>query len=730
MYLSSLDDGYSSVEEWRIIKEYQRKGHHRKNCCASSERFNHRHSKLKSRASRASDEGKRRSEGFGSVDRDGSSQDDEGKEERNQSGALKVTKTVVDYEVITIESICTKTETETQYRRVPIPCRRHPCPSKAETTTLTKFFPKTIPYPCVVTKEVTVTKEAPRVCTYTETQLVFRERPQFQCDRKPCGPKTITETLVDTVTRACVRTKHVPVPTTIIQPIIKPVPVKCTVTELETVLERVTCRAKPCPPKTITKVLTHTKVQPCVVKETDVVTKNIPIPVPQPFPVKCIYTTTETHMQKILITCTKYPCPKTKTSTITDFLTKTVVKPCIQKETEVLTKVKSFPVVVKEKEYVTKTESVPVTKRIPVMCTVTEVKTKIRPVPVICTRHPCKVETVTDYIPVEVVRTCKETETVTKRKLFPVKEMCTVTETATKLRVVPVKCPQKPCKPSTVTEYIPVVKTKACIRKETETEVVHHTLKETETSVITTTKHTVCRVTETEVLTHTRSKFRIISCPPETSTEVLTVTKTKPCIVTETLPVPYPVPEPYTMEVPVPLPYPVPVPVPCKEIPCPAPTPCKKGPCPPPPVGPCYVDESCHHPPKPVKSKRWNNKGCDDHQCLPTPPVFQTHIRECDVNGVTLHFDSNGLLRDQLNRIGYIADNFQFQFDLPVQSGGYGENEFGEYKDPKTGDVFLTWRGSADFYKCRSGIFHNLYSQSIGGQCEVTKIMVFHCVVP
>jgi hypothetical protein len=26
---SNKDDGYSSVEEWRIIKEYQRKGHHR-----------------------------------------------------------------------------------------------------------------------------------------------------------------------------------------------------------------------------------------------------------------------------------------------------------------------------------------------------------------------------------------------------------------------------------------------------------------------------------------------------------------------------------------------------------------------------------------------------------------------------------------------------------------------------------------------------------------------------
>ena len=153
-------------------------------------------------------------------------------------------------------------------------------------------------------------------------------------------------------------------------------------------------------------------------------------------------------------------------------------------------------------------------------------------------------------------------------------------------------------------------------------------------------------------------------------------------------------------------------------------------PCPPPPVGPCYEDEDCYPPPQEKPVKQSANKRCDDDQCPPPPPVFRTQVRQCDVNGVILHFDGNGLLRDQLSRIGYIADNFQFQFDLPVQSGGYGEKEFGEYKDPKTGDVFLTWRGSPDFYKCRSGNFHNLYSQSIGAQCEVTRIMVFHCVVP
>jgi hypothetical protein len=179
------------------------------------------------------------------------------------------------------------------------------------------------------------------------------------------------------------------------------------------------------------------------------------------------------------------------------------------------------------------------------------------------------------------------------------------------------------------------------------------------------------------------------------------------------------------------VPYPVPYPIgrkpvrPCKEIPCPPPLPCHKSPCPAPPAGPCY-EKSCSLiaiPPKPVAPVR----GCDDDQCPPTPRGLQVPVRQCDANGVVLHFDGGGLLRDQLNRIGYIADNFQFQFDLPVQAGGYGEQDFGEYKDPNTGDVYLTWRGNADFYKCQSGNFDNLYSQSIAGQCRMTRIMLFHC---
>ena len=622
--------------------------------------------------------------------------------------------TTTDYEYITIHHVCTRTETETEYQPIQVPCRGRHCPSQPVTTTVTRFIPKEVPYPCVITEKLRASRKPYDYCTYCETTLNTIEVRDTQCLLRPCPPKSIIETITETVTRPCVKIKPYPV----LVPTTTTVPVMCTKTEIELVTETVTCRKKPCPPKTLTKTLTHTKVRPCVIKETetDIVTQKVPVTViePRPFPVKCTYTTTETEIRTLPVTCTKYPCPKTKT--ITDYLTRTVVKPCIRKETDTVTKVESFPVVTTETSVVTTTHISPVKVKVKVpvkvMCTVMETKTKIRRLPG---------TTVTEYVPVKVTRVCKETETatatVTELKSYPVTEVCTVTETATKLRIVPVKCPAPPCEPSTITEYIPLTKTKKCIQKQTETAVVtttkhHH-------HVHTTTEETLCTVTETEVLTSTISKYCLVPCPPKTTTFTNTVTKTKPCVVTETLPIPYPIPKPY----------PYTVPVPCKEIPCPVPTPCETYPCQPPPEGPCYEDLSCYpespngyRPPE----KRSNP---DDGETHVASNVFQAlNDRHCDAHGVILHFDNNGLLRDQLNRIGYIADNFQFQFDLPVQSGGYGEKDFGKYKDPRTGDIVLTWRGSQDFYRCRSGVFDNLYSQSIGGQCEVTQIMIFPCL--
>lgn len=74
---------------------------------------------------------------------------------------------------------------------------------------------------------------------------------------------------------------------------------------------------------------------------------------------------------------------------------------------------------------------------------------------------------------------------------------------------------------------------------------------------------------------------------------------------------------------------------------------------------------------------------------------------------------TDGVLRDELNRFGYIASNEQFQFDNPVQpnakTNGSGWSAFN--------NGTLALNGNAIFDSCLSGGFYNLYGASIGGQC-------------
>jgi len=72
----------------------------------------------------------------------------------------------------------------------------------------------------------------------------------------------------------------------------------------------------------------------------------------------------------------------------------------------------------------------------------------------------------------------------------------------------------------------------------------------------------------------------------------------------------------------------------------------------------------------------------------------------------------NGILRDQANRIGYIASNYQFQFDAPVQAGAREQSGFSLCSNQT-----LALGSSAIWYSCNSGGFNNLYSRSIGAQC-------------
>jgi len=74
---------------------------------------------------------------------------------------------------------------------------------------------------------------------------------------------------------------------------------------------------------------------------------------------------------------------------------------------------------------------------------------------------------------------------------------------------------------------------------------------------------------------------------------------------------------------------------------------------------------------------------------------------------------AGGVLTDQAGRTGYIASNYQFQFDSPPQTGAIFTSGFSI-----CGNNSLALGGSAIFYQCNSGGFFNLYDRSWAAQCS------------
>ncbi|EUC28118.1 hypothetical protein COCCADRAFT_41310 [Bipolaris zeicola 26-R-13] len=92
------------------------------------------------------------------------------------------------------------------------------------------------------------------------------------------------------------------------------------------------------------------------------------------------------------------------------------------------------------------------------------------------------------------------------------------------------------------------------------------------------------------------------------------------------------------------------------------------------------------------------------------------------LDGILTMTLKDGALKDQAGRDGYIASNYQFQFDGPVQAGALDVDGFGLCSNNS-----LSLKGSTLFYQCLSGEFYNLYSQSIGEQClpiNIVAVMV------
>ncbi|TEY77211.1 hypothetical protein BOTCAL_0057g00010 [Botryotinia calthae] len=83
---------------------------------------------------------------------------------------------------------------------------------------------------------------------------------------------------------------------------------------------------------------------------------------------------------------------------------------------------------------------------------------------------------------------------------------------------------------------------------------------------------------------------------------------------------------------------------------------------------------------------------------------------------------SDGILKDQQDRTGYIASNTQFQFDGPPQTGAIYT---GGWSVCSNGSLALG--GSSVFYQCLSGTFNNLYTESQGEQCSQILIQTSAC---
>ena len=78
---------------------------------------------------------------------------------------------------------------------------------------------------------------------------------------------------------------------------------------------------------------------------------------------------------------------------------------------------------------------------------------------------------------------------------------------------------------------------------------------------------------------------------------------------------------------------------------------------------------------------------------------------------------SNGILTDSDGRTGYIAANYQFQFDKPPQAGAIYTAGFSVCANGS-----LALGGSNVFWQCLSGNFYNLYDRYWAAQCSPITI--------
>lgn len=88
-------------------------------------------------------------------------------------------------------------------------------------------------------------------------------------------------------------------------------------------------------------------------------------------------------------------------------------------------------------------------------------------------------------------------------------------------------------------------------------------------------------------------------------------------------------------------------------------------------------------------------------------------IVACKTNSTLELTLADSILTDSEGRTGYIAANYQFQFDKPPQAGAIYTSGFSVCANGS-----LALGGSNIFYQCLSGSFYNLYDRLWAPQCS------------
>ena len=130
---------------------------------------------------------------------------------------------------------------------------------------------------------------------------------------------------------------------------------------------------------------------------------------------------------------------------------------------------------------------------------------------------------------------------------------------------------------------------------------------------------------------------------------------------------------------------------------------------------PTAVQESIK--PSPVVSSSTSSTTGPAGPSVPTAGVNGPEA--CYQDGALAITLEDGVLKDQQGRTGYIAANYQFQFDGPPQAGAIITAGFSVCNN---GSIALG--GSTVFYQCLSGSFYNLYDRYWAAQCSPVTISI------